>query len=120
MITRNVIFNEELFFKSKKEEREALNVGEINRIVKYVSLTKGARKPLLVINLINEFLTINLSPNLLNKPKKGELQNSREPLKPSSGVKLPRNPKDCELVNEPSTPTQGLITPTLINSSPKQ
>jgi len=73
VVTRNVTFNEELFFKSKKEEKKALNVGEINRIVKYISLTKGTRKPLLVINLINKFLTINLSPNLPNKPKEGEL-----------------------------------------------
>jgi len=72
VVTRNITFNEKLFFGSKKEEREALNVGEINRIVKYVSLTKEARKPLLIINLINKFLTISLSPDLLNKPKKGE------------------------------------------------
>ena len=72
VVTRNVTFNKELFFGSKKEEREALNVKEINRIVKYVNLTKGTRKPLLIINLINKFLTINLSPNLPNKPKEGE------------------------------------------------
>jgi len=73
VVIRNVTFNKELFFGSKKKEREALNVGEINYIVKYVSLIKGARKPLLIINLINKFLTISLSLNLLNKPKKGEL-----------------------------------------------
>jgi len=42
-------------------------------MVKYVSLIKGTRKPLLVINLINKFLIISLSPNLLNKLKEGEL-----------------------------------------------
>jgi len=42
-------------------------------LVKYISLIKGARKLLLIINLINKFLIINLSPNLLNKLKKGEL-----------------------------------------------
>ena len=119
MVTRNVTFNEELFFGSKKEEREALNVGEINCVVKYVSLTKEARKPLLVIDLINEFLTISLSPDLLNEPEEGELQNSKEPLEPSSGVELPGSPKDCKSVDEPLTPTQGLMTPTLIDSSPK-
>ena len=105
VITRNVTFNEKLFFGFKKEEREILNVREINRIVKYVNLTKGTRKPLLIINLINKFLIINLSPNLLNKPKKGELQNSKKPLKLNSGVKLPRSPKDCKLVNKPLTLT---------------
>jgi len=73
VVIRNVTFNEEFFFRFKKEEREALNIREINCIVKYVNLTKGVRKPLLVINLINEFLTISLSPNLLNEPKEGEL-----------------------------------------------
>ena len=73
MVTYNITFNKELFFGFKKEEREALNVGEINYIVKYVNLIKGAYKPLLVINLINKFLIINLSPNLLNELKKGEL-----------------------------------------------
>jgi len=105
IVTRNVTFNKKLFFGSKKEEREALNVGEINYIVKYVNLTKEVRKPFLVINLINEFLTISLSPNLLNKPKKGELQDNRELLKPSLGVELPKSPKDYKLVNKPLTPT---------------
>ena len=41
-------------------------------MVKYVNLTKGARKPLLIINLINEFLIISLSPDLLDEPKEGE------------------------------------------------
>jgi len=73
VVTRNVIFNKEFFFGFKKEEREVLNVGEINCIVKYISLIKETCKPLLVINLINEFLTISLSPNLLNELKEGEL-----------------------------------------------
>ena len=72
MVTRNVTFNEELFFGFKKEEREALNVGEINRVVKYVSLTKEARKPLSVIDLINEFLTMSSSPDPLDEPEEGE------------------------------------------------
>jgi len=119
VVTRNVTFNEELFFGSKKEEREALNVGEIDRVVKYVSLTEGARKPLLVIDLINEFLTMSLSPDPLDEPEEGESQDSREPLEPSSGVELPGSPKDCESVDEPLTPTQGLMTPTSIDSLPE-
>jgi len=89
-------------------------------MVKYVSLTEEARKPLLIINLINKFLTISLSPDPPNEPKKGESQDSREPLEPSSGVELLRSPKNCESVDKLLTPTQGLITPTLIDSLPKQ
>ena len=71
VIIRNITFNEEFFFGFKKEKRETLNVGEINCMVKYINLIKKTRKPFLIINLINKFLTINLFPNLPNKPKKG-------------------------------------------------
>jgi len=77
-----------------------LNVGEIDCVVKYVSLIEGTRKPLLVIDLINEFLTISLFPDLLDESKEGELQDSRELLELSLGVELPGSPKDCELVNK--------------------
>ena len=112
IVTRNVTFNEHLFYDSMKGEREMVEVKELDQVANHVSLVEGEQKALSVVGLIHEFLNLNTSPIPPDEPGERESNDSRAPHEPSSGVDLQGSPKSRETVDEPTTPNQGLMTPT--------